>query len=95
MEHYKVVKVFDLSRAPSDLLDSEDLAPLRSTSPEDGSLILTLKVGRYESLTEGPIDDRIMREITLTEFRLHQWLAQEGAAEGESVLLHWNGVSDW
>lgn len=92
---YVSVKVFDLSNAPPDLREADDLAPLRPTQDEDGPAILTLKVGKFDSHREGPINDCITREVTLTEYKLHRWLTEQGAEEGESVLLRWKGGADW
>ncbi len=92
---YDMVKVFDLSNAPPDLREADDLAPLRPTTDEDEPAILTLKVGQYDSYQDGPINDRVTREITLTEYKLHRWLTEQGAAEGENVLLRWKGGADW
>ena len=95
MEVYATVKVFDLSSAPPELRESDDLAPLRPNKDADGPTILTLKVGQYGSFIEGPINDRITREITLTEYKLHRWLTEHGAIEGEDVFLRWKGGADW
>ena len=92
---YVSVKVFDLSSAPPDLREADDLAPLRPTQDEHAPAILTLKVGKFDSYQEGPINDCITREITLTEYKLHRWLTEQGAEEGESVLLRWKGGADW
>ena len=95
MTRYEMVKVFDLSSAPFELRESDDLAPLRPGSAQDVPAILTLKVGQYDTVQDGPVNDRITREVTLTEFRLHRWLAEQGAEEGESVFLRWKGGADW
>ena len=95
MRFYDTVKVFDLSNAPPDLRESDDLAVLRPGSAEEGPAILTLKVGDYATLKEGPVNDCITREVTLTEYRLHRWLTEQGAEQGESVLLRWKGLADW
>ena len=89
MRLYKVVKVFDLSDAPQDLRESYDLAILRPKSTQDGSLILTLRVGHYDAIVDGPVNDASTREITYTEFQLHRWLVEQGAQEGEDVFLRW------
>ena len=94
MTYYRVVKVFDLSRAPLELRDSDDLAPLRPSPAEDDAPILSLKVGQDHSLNDGPFNDSITREVTLAEYQLHRWLTEQGADEGESVLLRWNGLPD-
>ena len=89
MSYYEVIKVFDLSGAPPDLREAEDLALLRPIPGEDVSAILTLQVGKFDSQKEGPIYDCITREVTFLEYRLHQWLMDEGAEAGEIVLLRW------
>jgi hypothetical protein len=86
---YDLVKVFDLSIAPPDLRESDDLAPLRPASDEDETAILTLTVGNYLDGGESRINACITREVTLTEFLLHRWLTEQGAREGEDVLLRW------
>ena len=92
---YEMVKVFDLATAPPDLRESDDLAALRPGADEDQAAILTLKVGQYASPKLGPVNDCITREITLTEYRLHRWLTEQGAMQGENVLLRWKGGADW
>ena len=89
MRLYEVVKVFDLSDAPQDLRESDDLAILRSWSTEDSATILSLKVGRYDAAPIGPVNGASSREITYTEFQLHRWLVEQGAQEGEDVFLRW------
>ena len=92
---YEMIKVFDLSTAPPDLRESDDLAVLRPGTEEDQGAILTLKVGQYASPKQGPVNDCITREVTLTEYKLHLWLTEQGANQGESVLLRWKGGADW
>ncbi len=95
MTPYEVVKVFDLSTAPPELRESDDLASLRPGSDHDEPTILTLKVGEFDTAQEGPINDRITREVTWVEYYLHRWLTEQGALKGESVLLRWKGGADW
>ena len=59
MSYNEVLKVFDLSSAPTDLREAEDLALLRPIPGEDVSAILTLQVGKFDSQKEGPIYDCI------------------------------------
>ena len=92
---YETVKVFDLSSAPPDLREADDLALLRPSTAHTEPAILTLKVGQYEWPKQGSINDCITREITLTEYKLHRWLTEQGAEEGESILLRWKGGADW
>ena len=89
MSYYEVVKVFDLSGAPQDLREAEDLASLRPAADDDASTILTIQVGQFDSPKDGPIYDCITREVTFVEYRLHRWLMDEGAKDGETVLLRW------
>ncbi len=91
MRSYETIKVFDLSSAPPDLREAEDLAVLRPGPPEEQPAILTLKVGQYETPKEGSVNDCITREVTLTEYKLHRWLTEHGAQEGEDILLRWDG----
>ena len=95
MTLYETVKVFDLAMAPPDLREADDLAVLRPGAEEDQAAILTLKVGHYTSHKTGPIYDCITREVTLTEYKLHRWLTEQGAEQGEFVLLRWKGGADW
>ena len=89
MSYYETVKMFDLSSAPQDLRDAEDLAPLRPRTEEDPPTILSLQVGQFDSPKDGPVYDCITREITFLEYRLHQWLMEQGAKDGEIILLTW------
>ena len=89
MSVYDLVKVYDLSNAPPDLREADELAALRPGDPNSDTAILVLQVGEFETIQPGPINDCITREITLTEYKLHQWLTEHGAVKGESVLLRW------
>ena len=91
MSYFETVKLFDLANAPSDIRDADDLAALRPNPVEHESAILTLQVGQFDSTKEGSIYDNITREITLTEYRLHRWLTEQGAEKGETVLVRWKG----
>ena len=95
MPLYETVKVFDLSNAPPDLRESDDLAPLRPSTTHDEPAILTLRVGQYSVRKQGATDDCITAKVTLTEYKLHRWLTEQGAEEGENILLRWNGCADW
>lgn len=89
MEVFETVKVFDLSNAPAELRESEEMAILRPMPDDDEALILSLRVGEFETEQDGPINDRITRAVTFTEYQLHRWLTEQGAALGENVLLCW------
>ena len=86
---YEVVKVFDLSAAPVDLRDAEDLAILRPRPEWGNSTILSLKVGCFDPLCDDAIDHLLTREVTYAEYQLHQWLVEQGAQQGEDVFLRW------
>ncbi len=89
MSVYELVKVYDLSNAPPDLREADELAALRPGDSDNDAAILALQVGEFETVQPGAINDCITREITFTEYKLHQWLTEHGAAKGESVLLRW------
>ena len=93
MSVYDLVKVYDLSNAPPDLREADELAVLRPGAAENDAAILALQVGQFESVQPGSINDCITREITFTEYKLHQWLTEHGAAQGENVLLRWKQAS--
>jgi hypothetical protein len=92
---YETVKVFDLSSAPIDLREADDFAGLRPNAANDDSAILSLQVGNFTSPQSGPVGDCTTREVTLTEYRLHRWLAEQGAAQGENILLRWKNDGNW
>ena len=89
MSVYDLVKVYDLSNAPLELREADELAALRPGEPNNDTAILVLQVGEFETVQPGSINDCITREITFTEYKLHQWLTEHGATKGESVLLRW------
>ena len=95
MSLYETVKVFDLSKAPLDVRDSDELSALRPTADNVEPAILTLKVGDFDTPREGPAEDCITQEITLAEYRLHQWLRDQGAGSGEKILLLWKDGVKW
>jgi hypothetical protein len=95
MALYETVKVFDLSNAPPDLREADDFAGLRPNAANDDSAILSLQVGNFSNHQDGPLDDCRTREVTLTEYRLHRWLVEQGAEQGENILLRWKNGKDW
>ena len=90
MANFRTIKMFDLANAPIDLREADDLAALKPSEAVRGPAVLELQVGRFESEIDGPPGDNITREITFTEYQLHQWLAEHGAEQGERVLLMWS-----
>jgi predicted nucleic acid-binding protein len=85
-----MVKVFDLSAAPDDLRNLADLSQLRPGAYDSEATLMKLRVGDYARRTEGPANDCMTREVTWAEYRLHRWLVELGAKEGENVLLTWS-----
>ena len=90
MTSFRTIKMFDLANAPIDLQEADDLAALKPTAATREPAVLELQVGSFESSIDGPPGDTITREITFTEYQLHQWLAEHGAEPGERVLLMWS-----
>ena len=95
MVFYETVKVFDLSNAPRDLREADDFSDLRPNSANNDTAILSLQVGNFSNPECDPLVDSTTREVTLTEYRLHQWLAEQGAAQGENILLRWKNGRGW
>ncbi len=89
MDKFTTVKLFDLSAAPSDLREAEELIDLRPASNLNDQTIMSLRVGEYDATCDGLEDDNLTREITLTEYRLHTWLLESGAQQGELVMVYW------
>ncbi|WP_158745483.1 hypothetical protein [Acidisphaera sp. L21] len=90
MSIYETVKVFDLSSAPPDLREADDLAILRPDAEADDSTILSLKVGCFATPRDRIVKKPLTREVTYTEFQLHRWLVEHGAQEGEDIFLRWS-----
>ena len=90
MASFRTVKMFDLANAPIDLREADDLAALKPSDLSREPAVLELRVGEYETPIDGPPGDTMTREVTFTEYKLHQWLAEHGAEQGERVLLMWS-----
>ena len=88
---YELVKVFDLSAAPAELRDSDQLAPLRSVNPGDEAGIMRFRVGRSEPSPQLSAWTGVAEQVTLVEYLLDRWLQGQGAAPGEDILLSWTG----
>jgi hypothetical protein len=85
----ETVTLFNLAAAPLNLSQLDDLSILRQSLQDAGSPILRWQVGNYDKQCDGPPDDCVTREVTFAEFLLHKWLMEQGAQEGEIVLLTW------
>lgn len=75
---FRTVKLFDLGQAPAYIQDAIRPIALVHVSRVDGCAIWEVKVGSYEwqNATE--------------EWAMHRWLRDNGAAEGETVLLEYD-----
>jgi hypothetical protein len=92
---YETVKVFDLSSAPLDLREADEFAILRPSAANGDPAILSIQVGNFSHPRLDPCCESTTREVTLNEYRLHQWLAEQGAEQGENILLRWQNGSTW
>jgi hypothetical protein len=72
---YRMVKLFDLGQAPSQIQDAIRPVALTHVSKVDGMAIWEVTVGKYD-WRDAP-----------EEWSLHHWLRDNGAVEGEIVLI--------
>ena len=72
---YRLVKLFDLGQAPSQIQDAIRPVALIHVSKVDGTAIWEVTVGKYD-WREAP-----------EEWSLHHWLCDNGAKDGEIVLV--------
>jgi hypothetical protein len=72
---FRTVKLFDLGMAPAFIQDAIRPIALVHLSKVDGSAIWEVTVGSYDW------------QDAAEEWALHRWLRENGAAEGENVLL--------
>jgi len=78
---YKVVKLFDLVRAPDHVQEAIRPIAFAHVSTVDASAIWEVIVGSY--------DWRNAAE----EWALHDWIRENGATDGETVLVRMEGSS--
>ncbi len=72
---FRNVKLFDLGLAPAHIQDAIRPIAFVHLSKVDGCAIWEVTVGSYDW------------QDAAEEWALHRWLRENGAAEGESVLL--------
>ena len=72
---FRTVKLFDLGLAPAFIQDAIRPIAVVHLSKVDGCAIWEVTVGSYDW------------QDAAEEWALHRWLRQNGAAEGENVLL--------
>jgi len=72
---FRTVKLFDLGLAPAFIQDAIRPIALVHVSSMDASAIWEVTVGSYDW------------QDAAEEWALHRWLRENGAADGESVLL--------
>jgi len=72
---WRLVKLFDLGQAPTQIQDAIRPVALTHVSQTDGSAIWEVTVGTYD-WRDAP-----------EEWSLHHWLRDNGAKDGEVVLV--------
>lgn len=75
MVAYKSVKLFDLGDAPNFVREAIRPIALAHVSTVDASAIWEVTVGTYDW------------QDAAEEWALHRWLRENGAGEGETVLI--------
>lgn len=75
MEGYKTVKLFDLGDAPAHVRDAIRPIALAHVSTVDADAIWEVTVGTYDW------------QDAAEEWALHRWMRENGAADGETVLV--------
>ncbi len=79
---FRIVKLFDLSLAPDAIRDAIRPIALVHLSNVDGCAIWEVTVGSYDW------------QDAEEEWALHRWLRENGATEGENVLLQSDDLSE-
>jgi hypothetical protein len=75
MTVYREVKFFDLDAAPDYIRDAIRPIALAHVSAVDATAIWGITVGSYD------------RQDAAEEWSLHRWLRENGAKDGEAVLV--------
>ena len=89
MQHYTLVKVFDLATAPEEIQAAEESQMLRNAGAGDDEPMLKLWVGRHTTTVQEPTDPLSTFEVSAWEHFVHGWLSRSGAVAGDTVLLTW------
>lgn len=82
MAAYALIKLFDLADAPEDVQGAIRPIALAHASPLDASAIWEVTVGSYD-----------WRDAA-QEWALHDWLRENGATNGEVVLVKMEAPQD-
>lgn len=80
MAAYRTVKLFDLTDAPAFVRDPIRPIALAHVSTVDESAIWEVTVGTYDW------------QDAAEEWALHSWMRENGAADGEAVLVKLEGA---
>lgn len=75
MANYKTVKLFDLGDAPAHVRDAIRPIALAHVSAVDAGAIWEVTVGTYDW------------QDAAEEWALHRWMRENGASDGETVLV--------
>ena len=78
---FQIVKLFDLDRAAAFIQDAVRPIARVHVSTVDGTAIWEVIVGSYDW------------QVAVEEWGLHNWLRENGAVDGELVLVKSDGLS--
>jgi uncharacterized cupin superfamily protein len=81
MPSFTTVKLFDLNAAPDYVRDPVRIIANAHVSPVDDTAIWEVTVGSYEW------------QKAAEEWELHRWLKENGAVDGELVLVKLDGLT--
>lgn len=79
MAAYKTIKLFDLDDAPAHVRDAIRPIALAHVGTVDEDAIWEVTVGTYDW------------QDAAEEWALHRWMRENGAADGETVLVKMEG----
>ncbi len=81
MATYRTVKLFDLADAPAHVRDTIRPITIAHVSTVDASAIWEVTVGTYDW------------QNAAEEWALHRWMRENGAMDGEGVLVKMDGTT--
>lgn len=79
MTAYRTIKLFDLGDAPAHVREAISPIALAHVSTVDASAIWEVTVGTYDW------------QDAAEEWALHRWMRENGATDGEGVLVKMGG----
>jgi hypothetical protein len=89
------VQLFNLAAAPANLREAAEFAALREGGLGGDSPVHRLQVGHGTGAPQGEGrgegGDNTQGYVTFPEYLLHRWFCDNGAQEGETVYLVWDG----